>query len=164
MSESLDTGSVPSAGRFTIAYNGVNQPTPTSIQVLGSTVTLGLDTPPNNSQTVTVRYASDGSLRDAATPSPNSTANFGPLPVTNSTPDTVAPRVSSAAVDGSTLTVHLDETLAGAAPDPSAFTVTVHGVARQVTNVDTSGAVLTLTLSPGVAANDTVVAAYAVPA
>jgi hypothetical protein len=164
MSEQLDAGSVPSAGRFTVAYNGVSQPTPTSVQILGSTVTLGLAGPPNNSQTVTVRYASDGSLRDVATPSSNSTTNFGPVPVTNNTPDTVAPRVSSAAVDGSTLTIHLDEALAGSAPDPSAFMVTVHGHSRQVTSVDVGGQVVTLALNPGVAANDTVVAAYAVPA
>jgi hypothetical protein len=164
MSEPLDAGSVPSASQFTVFYNGVAQADPTSVQIVGSTVVLGLASPPNNSQTVTVRYASDGSLRDRAVPTPNATANFGPVGVTNNTPDTVAPSLASADVDGTTLTLHFDEQLAGNAPGAGAFSVTVHGVARTVTAVALNGTTATLTLDPAVGAGEAVVVHYAVPA
>jgi uncharacterized repeat protein (TIGR02059 family) len=164
MTEPLDAGSVPSASQFTVFYNGVAQADPTSVQVVGSTVVLGLASPPNNSQTVTVRYASDGSLRDQASPTPNATANFGPITVTNNTPDTVAPSLASADVDGTTLTLHFNEPLAGNAPGAGAFSVTVHGVSQTVTAVTLNGTTVTLTLDPAVGANDAVVVHYAVPA
>jgi uncharacterized repeat protein (TIGR02059 family) len=84
--------------------------------------------------------------------------------VTNATRDTVAPSLSTAAVEGSTLTLHFDGDLAGNAPGAAAFTVTVHGVARTVSGVALSGSTVTLSVSPAVAGNDTVVVSYAVPA
>jgi uncharacterized repeat protein (TIGR02059 family) len=164
MSEALDASSVPSAGRFVVYYDGVAQPAPTSVQVVGSTVVLGLASPPNDSQTVTVSYDSDGSLRDLATPTPNATPSFGPVAVTNDTPDTVAPSPSSASVDGTTLTLRLDEAPAGTPPAPSAFAVTVGGVPRPVSGVSFDGRSVVLTLNPGVANGDTVLLRYAVPA
>src|SRR5206468_11962577 len=79
MSEPLDSSSVPDASRFAVSYDGSAQPAPTSVQIAGSTVVLGLAAPPDNGQAVTVRYASDGSLRDNATPAKNATASFGPV-------------------------------------------------------------------------------------
>jgi hypothetical protein len=60
MSEPLDGTATTQAGAFTIYYNGVAQPTATGISVAGSTVTLDLTSPPNDSQVATVRYSRPG--------------------------------------------------------------------------------------------------------
>jgi hypothetical protein len=127
MSEPLDATATVSAGAFTVTYNGVAEPTPSAISISGSTVTLDLVNPPNNSQTVKIRYTQPSNagdrLRDLAAPTKNDAAGFGPAAVTNNTPDSLAPSVTSTSVNGATITIVLDDTLAGAAPDPSAFTV-----------------------------------------
>ena len=104
MSENLDGTATTPASAFTVTYNGVVQPTPSGITVSGSTVTLDLVHPPNNSQVVQVRYsqpsASGDRMRDHAAPTKNETANFGPVAVVNNTPDSVAPRITSASANG----------------------------------------------------------------
>ena len=97
-------------------------------------------------------------------PTANATASFGPAGVINGTTDTVAPSLSSATVDGATLTIAFGEALAGAAPDGSAFTVSVDGNPILVTGVSLNGNVATLTLAQAVTSNDTVAVSYAVPA
>ncbi|MEP6812058.1 MAG: SwmB domain-containing protein, partial [Actinomycetota bacterium] len=168
MSEPLDGTATTQASAFTVAYDGVVQPTPTGIAVAGSTVTLNLASAPNNSETVTVRYSQPSSagerLRDSASPTKNETANFGPSAVVNNTPDAVAPSVVSASVNASALTILFTETLAGAAPDPTAFTVTIGSTTRTITNVSMSGKIVTLTFAPAVTSNDSVVVSYSTPA
>jgi len=168
MSEPLDGTATTQTSAFTVAYDGVVQPTPTGIAVAGSTVTLNLASAPNNSETVTVRYSQPSAagerMRDTASPTKNETANFGPAAVVNNTPDTVAPSVVSASVNASALTILLTETLAGAAPDPTAFTVTTGSTTRAVTNVSMSGKVVTLTIAPAATSNDSVVVSYSTPA
>ena len=168
MSEALDATATTPASAFTVTYDGVVQPTPTGITVSGSTVTLDLVNPPNNSELVKVRYSQPSSsgdrMRDVATPTKNETANFGPTAVVNNTPDSVSPSITSASATGSTITLTFDEALAGAAPDASAFTVTTGATHRSVTAVTMSGGVITLTISPAVTSSDNVVVAYAVPA
>ena len=168
MSEPLDATATTPASAFTITYNGVVQPAATGISVSGSTVTLNLASPPNNSENVAIRYsqpsASSDRMRDNATPTENETANFGPAAVVNNTPDTVAPSISAASVNASTISLMFDEILAGAAPDPTAFTVTTGATTRSISAVAMSGKVITLTISPAVTSNDNVVIAYAVPA
>ena len=168
MSEPLDTAATTPASAFTVTYDGVAQPAPSGISVSGSTVTLDLVNAPDNSQVIRVSYAQPSSagdrMRDLATPTENETASFGPVAVTNNTPDTVAPSVTSASVNGATLTLVFDEAPAGAAPDPSAFTVTAGATGRAVTNVAMSGNVVTLTLASAVTSADTVDVSYAVPA
>ncbi|HEX6788597.1 MAG TPA: invasin domain 3-containing protein [Gaiellaceae bacterium] len=168
MSEALDTAATTPASAFTLTYNGVAQPTPSGISISGSTVTLDLVNAPDNSQVVRVTYTQPSSagdrVRDLATPTENETASFGPVAVANNTPDTVAPSVTSASVNGATVTLVFDEALAGAAPDPTAFTVTAGATGRAVTNVVMSGNVVTLTLASPVSSADTVNVAYAVPA
>ena len=77
MSEPLDATATTPASAFTVSYNGVVQPTPTGISVSGSTVTLDLASPPNNSEIVTIRYSQPSSagdrMRDNAVPTPNET-------------------------------------------------------------------------------------------
>ena len=103
MSEALDATATTPASAFTVTYDGVVQPTPTGITVSGSTITLDLVDPPNNSEVVKVRYSQPSSsgdrIRDLAAPTKNETANFGPTAVVNNTPDSVAPSITSASVE-----------------------------------------------------------------
>ena len=79
--------------------------------------------------------------------------------------ETTPPELSSASVDGATLTLTFDEPLdTGAAPDRSAFAVTVAGSGRGVDTVAVSGSMVTLTLVTEVAAGDTVTVDYTAPA
>ena len=123
MSEGLDSTATTPASVFTVTYNGVVQPTPTGITVSGSSITLDLATAPNNSEDVKVRYSQPSSsgdrMRDNAAPTKNEAVNFGPVAVVNNTPDSVAPSITSASVNASTITLVFDEDLAGAAPDPA---------------------------------------------
>ncbi len=148
MSEPLDNTATTPANAFTITYDGVVQPTPTAISVSGSTVTLNLASPPNNSENVAIQYsqpsAAASRMRDNAMPTQNETASFGPVAVVNNTPDTIAPHIASASANASTISLLFDETLAGAAPDVSAFTVTTGATTRTVSGVTMSGKLITL--------------------
>ena len=78
--------------------------------------------------------------------------------------ETTPPELSSASVDGATLTLTFDEPLdTGAAPDRSAFAVTVAGSGRGVETVAVSGSVVTLTLVTAVFAGDAVTVDYTAP-
>ncbi|HTZ05527.1 MAG TPA: SwmB domain-containing protein, partial [Gaiellaceae bacterium] len=168
MSEPLDCTATTPAGAFGVTFNGVAQPAPTGISCSGSTITLNLATPPDNSQTVKLTYTQPGSsgdrVRDLAVPTENEAASFGPVAITNGTTDTVAPTLGTATVDGATLTLTFDEALAGAAPGGGAFTVNVDGSPDAVTGVAISGNVVTLTLTQAVTSSNTVAVSYAVPA
>jgi hypothetical protein len=168
MSETLDPGASTRPDAFGVEYDGVAQPTPTAVAVSGSTVELDLVSPPNNSETVRVRYSQPSSaaerLRDQATPTANDVASFGPEPVVNNTPDTVAPQVVSASANGDRVTIVFDEALAGATPDASAFTMTAGSTTRAITTVAMGGSSVTLTVSPALTSTDTVAVTYAIPA
>ena len=78
--------------------------------------------------------------------------------------DEVAPTVKTASVDGAALTLTFDEALDGSAPPASsAFSVTVGGTARGVSNVAMSASTVTLTLASAVVAEETVTVGYTVP-
>ena len=78
--------------------------------------------------------------------------------------ETTAPTVSSAAVDGSTLTITFSEALeTGQTPDKSAFAVSVAGNSRGVHAVSISGSAVTLTLATAVSSGEAVTAGYTVP-
>ena len=79
--------------------------------------------------------------------------------------ETTAPTVSSASVDGATLTLTFNEALDGnSEPAATAFTVTVSGNARAVESVDVIGGAVTLTLASAVSSEDTVTVSYTAPA
>ncbi len=149
----------------------------------GQTVTLGYTAPTGQS---------DGKLRDAAG---NAVASFSGQAVSNhteptggdestegeqseagsggdtsgsdeSTPgDTTAPLVSSAAVDGTGLSLTFDEALdTDALPAASAFTVTAAGAGRAVQTVTASDSSVTLTLAAAVVAGEAVTVDYTAPA
>jgi hypothetical protein len=77
--------------------------------------------------------------------------------------DSTAPALSSAAVDGSSLTLTYGETLNTVVnpPDGSAYTVSVNGSGDSVTATSVSGTTVTLTLQNAVHADDVVTVAYA---
>ena len=83
----------------------------------------------------------------------------------NGTPrETVPPELSTASVDGATLTLSFNEALdEDSEPAATAFAVTVSGNVRAVDSVDVSGGVVTLTLASAVMSQDTVTVSYTVP-
>ena len=116
---------------------------------------------------MTASYTKPGSnpLQD---PSANAVAAFSSQVVTNDTPD--PPTVSSASVDGTTLTVTFSRNLnTGSAPDGSAFSVSATpsaGAARTIPGTGTvalANNTATVTLASAVAQGETVTASYAKP-
>ena len=84
--------------------------------------------------------------------------------VTATPEETTPPGLSSASVDGATLTLTFNEALdTDMIPHTSAFAVTVAGSGRGVDTVAVSGSVVTLTLVTAVFAGDAVTVAYAAP-
>ena len=84
--------------------------------------------------------------------------------VTATPGETTPPELSSASVDGATLTLTFNEALdTGDAPDRSAFAVTVAGSGRGVDTVAVSGSAVTLTLVTAVAAGEAVALDYTAP-
>ena len=78
--------------------------------------------------------------------------------------ETTAPTVSSASVDGTTLTVTFSEDLTETPlPAVTTFTVNVGSNQRGVNSVAISGSTVTLTLAPAVTSTDTVTVSYTVP-
>ena len=78
--------------------------------------------------------------------------------------ETTPPELSSASVDGATLTLTFDEPLdTGETPDRTAFGVAVAGNGRGVDTVAVSGSAVTLTLATAVSAGETVTVDYTIP-
>ena len=92
-------------------------------------------------------------------------ADSDPTAEATATPtETVPPAPSSAAVDGTALTITFSEALdAAQTPDASAFAVTVAGASRGVTAVSISNSAVTLTLASAVTATDVVTVGYTAP-
>ena len=160
--EALDGTSTPAAGAFTVTVAGAAR-TVSSVAISGSAVTLTLASAVTSGQTVTLAYAvpNTNPIQDAAG---NDAAALTNQAVTNSTPETTPPVLSTATVNGSALVLTYDEPLDTAStPAAGDFTVTVAGTARTVSSVAVAGSAVTLTLSSAVTAGQTVVLAYAVP-
>jgi uncharacterized repeat protein (TIGR02059 family) len=80
-------------------------------------------------------------------------------------PDLTPPTLTTAAVNGATLTLAYDETLDPASiPATGAYAVLVDASPRSVSSVGVSGSTVTLTLSSPVTDGQTVTASYRVPA
>ena len=78
--------------------------------------------------------------------------------------ETTPPELSSASVDGATLTLTFNEVLdTGETPDGTAFTVTVAGSDRGVDALSVAGSVVTITLATAVSAGDAVTVGYTAP-
>ena len=159
--EALDTTSAPAASDYTVTVAG-SQRTVSVVAIRGSAVTLRLSSAVTDGQAVTVSYtAGTNPVQDAAG---NDAAALSNQTVTNNTPDTTAPTLTTATVNGASLVLTYDEALdTGSTPATSDYTVTVAGSQRRVSSVTVSGSAVTLTLSPPVTAGQAVTVSYTVP-
>ncbi len=160
--EALSTAAadIPDKSAFTVS----GAPAATAVAVSGSAVALTVSPALAEGAAVTVKYtqpaATEARLKDAD--QGNLPVATGTYTVTNRT-DT-APVVSSAAVNGAALAIMFDQALdAASTPAASAFTVSVGGSARTVSNIALSGKVATLTLATAVIHSDAVTVQYAPP-
>ena len=159
--EALDTGSTPAASDYTVTV-ARSQPTVSSVTVNGSAVTLTLSPAVTFGQPVRVSYtAGTNPVQDAAG---NDAAALADQTVTNNTPDTTAPTLSSATVIGVSLVLIYNEALdTGSTPAASDYTVTVTGSQRTVSSVTVNGTAVTLILSSAVTDGQAVTVSYTVP-
>ena len=162
--EALDTDSVPAATDFTVQSGGspVSLATVSPVTVGGSTVTLTLAAAVTALDTVTLSYVpGTNPIQDAAG---NDAAALTNQAVVNSTADTTAPLLSSATVNGATVTLTYDEALDTASvPAGTDFTVQSSGSPVSLASSDpvaVSGSTVTLTLAAAVTALDTVTLSY----
>ncbi|PWC62034.1 hypothetical protein TSH58_25810, partial [Azospirillum sp. TSH58] len=149
----LDPANPPAAGAFQVKVGG-NTVTVSNVAVdsANKTVTLTLAQAVTDTDTVTVAYTDPTAGNDTnaiQSTIGDDAASFTARPVTNTTPDTTPPTVTSAVLNGTTLTLTYSELLNGAQAPAGAFTVMVGGVARTVTAVASSGKTVTLTLDVG---------------
>ena len=167
--EALDTGSVPDKSEFTVTFgtgdDSVVIPlSSVSLSTSGETVSLFLQTEGEPGQEVFLNYSNSVSnpLQDAAG---NPVASLVDYQVQNNTPDTTAPSLSTATVNGTSLLLTYDEDLdTDSVPAATDFTVTVAASTATLSSVELSGAVVTLTLATGVENGEAVSLDYTVPA
>ena len=173
-SEALDPASARSdAGGFRVKIGTGNGPAVTAVAVDGTDATklrLTLaDRIADGTQNATLEYrppSSGAKVRDAAGNDAEGFTGSDAVAV-SVTPDTTAPMLAAAAVDGARLTLTFDEPLdeASVPAAPGGFTVTVkrNGNAvpgHTVSGIAVSGATVTLTLAKGVLPGDTVTLDY----
>ena len=159
--EALDTGSTPAATDYTVTV-ARSQRDIVAVAISGSAVTLTLSPAVTDGQAVTVSYtAGTNPVQDAAG---NDAAALSNQTVTNNTPDTTAPTLTTAAVNGASLVLTYNEALdTGSTPAATDYTVTVAGSQRTVSDVAIRGSAVTLTLSPAVTDGQAVTVSYTVP-
>ena len=172
-SEALDPASAGNgAGGFRVRIGSGNGPAVTAVAVDGTDATklrLTLaERIADGTQNATLEYRlpSGAKVRDAAGNDAEGFTGSDAVAV-SVTPDTTAPMVTGAAVDGARLTLTFDEPLdeASVPAAPGGFTVTVTRVddavpGHTVSGIAVSGATVTLTLAKGVLPGDTVTLDY----
>ena len=160
-SEALDDQSVPDSSAFTIG--GVQHaPDVSQVAVSGSTVTLTLSgiLHNRNSPTYTLSYSEPNSEPLRQQDGAHNVADISSYQFQSSTPNT-KPQVTSAEVNGATLSITFDLPLHAVAP-AAAFSIGgVDGIS--VSAAAFSGSTVTLTLSPAVSAGATITVSYTVP-
>ena len=118
------------------------------------------------SRTYTITGLTDGVEYAVRVIAVNDEGDGPPSDETTGTPrETIPPELSTATVDGATMTLTYDEDLdeaSGLASD--AFSVTVGGTGRAVDGVSVAGSAVTLTLASAVTPEDAVTVSYAAPA
>ena len=163
--EDLDGGSAPVAGDFVLRVNNAEVAI-AGVEISGSTVILRLGDALAHGAVISIDYidptpGNDGqAIQDFAG---NDAASLGAISVNNRVPDVAAPLFVSAvtSADGTALVLTYNEVLDAAQPPaPGSFTVTVNGVAVQVSGVAVAGKAVTLTLADAVTHGVTVTLAY----
>ena len=159
--EALDPDSTPATSAYTVMVAGTARAVST-VMVSGRTVTLTLASAVTHGQAMTVSYVpGTNPVQDTVG---NDAAALTDQAVTNNTLDTTAPALATtnpAVVSGDTLVLTYNEALdSGSTPAPDAYTVTVAGAARAVSNVAVSGTTVTLTLASAVTPGQTVTVSY----
>ena len=160
--QALDPRSVPARSRFYVLVNGLwfmvvgpcdDGDCDGGVIIDGARVTLNLERPVSETDTVTVSYGKrEKPLRDRAG---NEVADFSKRPVTWVEGP---PVFVSAEANGTALALTFDQDLdGGSVPAPGAFHVTVGGARRGVASggVAIDGATVTLALSTAVAYGET---------
>ena len=156
--EDLDTDA-PDKGAFTVTASR-SSPAVSAVAISGRIVTLTLSPAVQHGETVTLSYTAPQSdpLQDLAG---NDAVDLTDEAVTNNTPDTTAPVLSSAAVNGASLVLTYNESLKSKSSlSTSLFTVNVAGSARGVSSASASGTSVTLTLSSAVEHGESVTVSY----
>ncbi len=159
--KSLDTGSVPDTSDFGVTVNGSFTPTLNSVTIGGpsnTNVILTLATPVIDSDTVIVDY----------TPGVNpiqrtggiQALGFGNQSVTNSTPDTTSPTLSSASIATSTIALTYSETLASTTLATSNFSVMIDSATSTVISASTIGNIAYVTIADTVLSGQTITVNY----
>ncbi|MCW8209511.1 hypothetical protein D8B24_21465, partial [Verminephrobacter aporrectodeae subsp. tuberculatae] len=168
-----DSARKPAAGDFTVLVDGVPRTvTGVSVSAIASLITLSFATPVTHGQHVTVAYQDStpndtNGIQDTAG---NLLTSFPTTAVLTALPDTTAPALSTATVNGNQLVLTYTDTssLNGAALAGNAgFTVSsATGAAITVDSavVHATNKTVTLTLSRTVANGETVTISYAKPA
>jgi uncharacterized delta-60 repeat protein/uncharacterized repeat protein (TIGR02059 family) len=150
----LNAVNVPATSAFAVVSGGSsNAVTAVSVNATAKTVTLTLTTAVTQGQAVTVAYADPtvgndaNAIQDAAG---NDAVTLTATAVTNNTPDTTAPVLANAVVNGNQLVLTYTEanTLdATNAPATSAFAVVSGGSSNAVTAVAVNATAKTVTLT-----------------
>ncbi|MCW8171025.1 hypothetical protein D8B22_18380 [Verminephrobacter aporrectodeae subsp. tuberculatae] len=168
-----DSARKPAAGDFTVLVDDVARTvTDVSVSAMASLITLSFATPVTHGQRVTVAYQDStptdtNGIQDTAG---NLLTSFPTTAVLNALPDTTAPALSTATVNGNQLVLTYTDTssLNGAALAGNAgFTVSsATGTAITVDSavVHATNKTVTLTLNRTVANGETVTISYAKPA
>ena len=142
--KALDTMSVPAVGAFAVTFDGTANVV-TAVAIAGREVTLTLTTAAISTTTnIEIDYTvpAMNPIQDLAGTDAEALTDQA---VEN---DTDPPMLSTAAVNGSTLTLTFDETLdTGSVPAVGDFAVAFDGTANVVTAVAVAGMVVTLTLT-----------------
>ena len=162
----LDTGSVPAADAFTVTVAGdeVDLADTNPVAVAGKTVTLTLAEAVGGSLlAVTVAYTAPetGPLQDSDNAKLPVTGFGDTKTVTNNTSDSTVPTVSSAAVNGATMTLTFSEPLdESSVPATSRFNARVGGAQKRPNGIAVEGNTVTLTLADAAVHGDTTVRVF----
>ncbi len=161
--QDLDDTSVPAQDAFEVTVDGADVSV-SSVSIDGAKVTLTLATAAVMGDEVEVSYTvpTTNPIQDE---DENKARALTDRAVTNNSPDTTAPSLSSATIDADMLVLTYDEDLdTGSTPGNGAFEVTVDGADVSVSSVSIDGAEVALTLASEAGAGDAVTLSYTVPA
>ncbi len=158
--EDLDADVVPYPANYYVTVNDIPRQV-NAVAISGKTVRLTLQSGVSVGQVVKVAYTRDiNTNKQLQDPSGNKAAAFTSRDVTNTT-DTTLPRPVSGVLNGATLTLNFNKTLAAVNSNArSQFTVKINGGSYGINSIASSGSTVTLTLSSSVNNTQTASVSY----